>query len=125
MKNYGRRIMDTKLLHIDLTYVEEIAGGDNEFINELIGIFICQIPDFIANLQKYLSDNNLADLAKEAHTAKSSALIFRMEETGKILKKIQLAAEKQETDEIPEFIETVKSDFDGAINELTAVLKRS
>ncbi len=116
--------MDTKLLHIDLTYVEDIASGDNEFIKELITIFIGQIPEFITNLHKYLSDNNLQELAKEAHTAKSSALIFRMDETGNMLKKIQLAAEREETEQIPEFIETVKSDFEGAVNELSALLNR-
>ena len=115
--------MEIKLQNANLDYVEEISGGDNEFKKELIQIFIKQIPEFIENMNKYLTGNNLPDLAKEAHTAKSSVLIFKMEETGKILKKIQLSAESNELDSIPELIEIVKADMENASKQLLSLLK--
>ncbi len=115
--------MEIKLQKANLDYVEEISGGDNGFKKELIEIFINQIPDFISNMKKYLADNNLPDLAKEAHTAKSSALIFKMEETGKTLKKIQLNAEKNELDSIPDMIEIVTEEMENASAELSFILK--
>jgi hypothetical protein len=62
-----------------------------------------QIPEFINNMKKYLDDNNMEYLAREAHTAKSSVLIFGMENTGLLLKDIQfLETERQQySTEIP------------------------
>ena len=107
----------------NLDYVEEISGGDNDFKKELIEIFINQVPDFIANMNKYLAENNLPDLAKEAHTAKSSVLIFKMEETGKTLKKIQLNAESNNLDSVPDMIEVVKDEMENASADLSSLLK--
>ena len=114
--------MDIKLQHVNLDYVEEIAGGDNSFKKELIQIFLGQIPDFVVNMEKYLAEDNRDELAKEAHTAKSSVLIFRMEETGNLLKKIQLCAENDEIGSIPELMNLVKSDLKSASEELTEIL---
>lgn len=115
--------MELKLQTTNLGYVEEISGGDNEFKKELIEIFIKQIPEFIENMNKFLADSNFADLAKEAHTAKSSVLIFKMEETGKMLKKIQLNAESNEIDSIPGMIKSVQADMENALRELSSILK--
>lgn len=114
--------MEIKLQSANLDYVEEISGGDDEFKKELIEIFINQIPEFIKNMNKYFTDRNLPDLAKEAHTAKSSVLIFRMEETGKILKQIQLNTERNELDSVPELIEVVIADMENALKQLSAIL---
>lgn len=115
--------MDVKLQKANLDYVEEISGGDNDFKKELIEIFINQIPEFISNMKKYLAENNLPDLAKEAHTAKSSVLIFKMEETGKTLKNIQLKVESNELDSVPDMIEIVIEDMESASSELSSILK--
>mgnify|MGYP006303309953 CR=1 FL=1 len=115
--------MEIKLQKANLDYVEEISGGDNDFKKELIEIFINQVPDFIANMNKYLAENNLPDLAKEAHTAKSSVLIFKMEETGKTLKKIQLNAESNNLDSVPDMIELVKDEMENASADLSSLLK--
>ena len=115
--------MEIKLQKANLDYVEEISGGDNGFKKELIEIFIQQIPEFIGNMNKFLAEKNLPDLAKEAHTAKSSVLIFKMEETGKTLKRIQLNAENNELDSIPDMIEVVKEEMENASAELSVILK--
>lgn len=115
--------MELNLRTTNLDYVEEISGGDKDFKKELIEIFIKQIPEFLENMNKFLADNNFSELAKEAHTAKSSALIFRMEETGKLLKQIQLDAETNKTESIPEMIKTVQADLENASKELKSILK--
>jgi HPt (histidine-containing phosphotransfer) domain-containing protein len=115
--------MDIKLQATNLDYVEEISGGDNDFKKELIQIFMKQIPEFIDNMNKFLTEKNYPDLAKEAHTAKSSVLIFRMEETGKKLKSIQLNAEENQIDSIPNMIEEVKMEMESASKELSSILK--
>ena len=108
---------------VNLDYVEEISGGDSEFKKEMIEIFLKQIPEFTTNLDKYLIECNYSDLAKEAHTAKSSVLIFKMEDTGALLKTIQLDAERNEIDSLSYKIQPVKFDMENASRELSAILK--
>jgi len=114
--------MDANLQLVNLAYVEEISGGDNDFKKEMIEIFIEQIPDFISNLNRFLIEKNCDELAKEAHTAKSSVLIFKMEETGELLKKIQKYAENEDFGTIPVLLNEVKTDMEKATVELTATL---
>jgi len=121
-KLFTLKIMDINLQTTNLDYLEEISGGDNSFKKELIQIFLSQIPEFVQNMNKFLAEKNLPDLAKEAHTAKSSVLIFRMEETGKLLKNIQLTAENNQTGPIAEMIRAVETDMQNAAKELTEII---
>lgn len=114
--------MDGQFNHVNLDYLDDISGGDCSFKKELIRIFLKQIPDFIRNLHRFLIDDEIEDLAKEAHTAKSSVLIFMMEETGKNLKKIQLLAENNQKEEILPLILKVQNDMDKASTELHVFL---
>lgn len=115
--------MDGQIQYVNLDYLDDISGGDANFKKELIGIFLTQIPEFIRNLYEYFEHGKLEDLAKEAHTAKSSVLIFNMEQTGANLKKIQLLSENNQTEKIPTIILQVEKDLKNAVKELTVYLK--
>lgn len=115
--------MKEKFDYVRMSYIEEIANGDIEFKKELIDIFIKQIPDFISNMKKYLNEGNHEALAKEAHTAKSSVMIFLMEETGNTLRKIQLLAKKDDKTNLPPLIKKVEDKLTKASEELSAYLK--
>ena len=117
--------MNNELQSIDFTNLETITGGDIIFRNELIGIFLEQIPDFIGKMNKFFASNNLESLAREAHTAKSSVLIFGMTNTGQLLKQLQLWAEKKKTDEIEPVLKQVEKDLNHAKKELLKVLKEA
>lgn len=114
--------MNQQFQFVNLNYLEEISGGDIAFKKELIGIFMNQIPGFISNLSSYLINHDYESLAKEAHTAKSSVLIFMMTETGIVLKQIQRLAEEKNPDEIAYLINKVESDLENAYRELSCYL---
>jgi HPt (histidine-containing phosphotransfer) domain-containing protein len=114
--------MSEKFKYINLGYIEEISGGDKDFKKELIQIFLKQVPEFISNMHQFLTNNEKSNLAKEAHTAKSSALIFSMEDTGKTLKRIQLLAEDNQIEPIPGLLTQVEKELNGATKELTSYL---
>ncbi|MGC9355915.1 MAG: Hpt domain-containing protein [Mariniphaga sp.] len=116
--------MDQNFDYVNLDYLEELSGGDDGFKKELIQIFLKQIPEFVSNMHRFLSEKKNDLLAKEAHTAKSSVLIFMMEDTGSKLKKIQLLAEDEETETIPSLLGEVESALGGAKNELTNYLEK-
>ena len=106
----------------DLNEIDKIAGGDNGFRNEMIAIFLDQIPEFLNNMRHFFDRNDFANLAREAHTAKSSVLIFGMTETGKLLKEIQIFSEDHLTDTIPQLLSEIENNLNAAKNNLRDIL---
>lgn len=115
--------MSSNLKIIDFNHLNSITSGDESFKKELIAIFLNQIPVFIHNMKDYLDNNKMEKLAREAHTAKSSALIFGMENTGKLLKEIQHWAENKKPTEIWPALEEVEMELLQAKTELENFLK--
>jgi HPt (histidine-containing phosphotransfer) domain-containing protein len=115
--------MSQNFEYVNLEYMEEISGGDSSFQKDLIQIFLSQIPEFVSNMHQFLSEKKYDLLAKEAHTAKSSVLVFMMEESGSQLKKIQLLAEEDDIEPIPELMSKVETALEGAQKELSAYME--
>jgi HPt (histidine-containing phosphotransfer) domain-containing protein len=115
-------MMKNRFETVNLSYLNEISGGDTSFQKELIGIFLNQIPEFMLNMNQFLEKNEIENLAKEAHTAKSSVLIFMMDEAGKTLKQVQLLAENHQTEQIPFLLAKVGIALENAFRELTVFL---
>lgn len=115
--------MDNNSQTIDFTSLYSVANNDEEFVKELIEIFLAQIPDFIKNMNQLFLDNNLEKLGREAHTAKSSVMVFGMINTGKLLNQIEIWAENKNLDEIEPALKIVERDLELAKNELNETLK--
>ena len=109
--------------YIHTKHIEDIANGDNEFLMELVDIFLAQIPDFISKMKSSLEMNDWPVLAREAHTAKSSVLTFGMEETGILLKSIQLKVDAKELKEVPDMVSQAFQQMEAAIPELLELKK--
>jgi HPt (histidine-containing phosphotransfer) domain-containing protein len=114
--------MDNNSQTIDFESLNNIANNDEDFIKELIGIFLEQIPDFINNLNQLFTQNNMEKLGREAHTAKSSVMIFGMTKTGKLLNQIELWAEDNNTVDIGRTLKIVEKDLHQAQTDLSTAL---
>ncbi len=114
--------MENQLKYVNLQYVNEISEGDLSFKKHLIGIFLKQIPEFISNLNKFFTNQENENLAREAHTMKSSVLVFMMEDTGKKLNEIQLLSKTRRLKRVPFLIEDVVENLENAARELTEYL---
>ena len=111
--------MENQLKYVNLQYVNEISEGDLSFKKHLIEIFLKQIPEFISNLNKFFTNQENENLAREAHTMKSSVLVFMMEDTGKKLNEIQLLSKTRRLKRVPFLIEDVVENLENAARELT------
>ncbi len=93
--------MSYKYKHINLTYLESISDGSKEMIEELISIFIEQIPEFTQDFEDGLAQKDFKKIAAIAHKAKSSVLSMGMDELGnQDLKNLELIAKQMLLDEI-------------------------
>lgn len=107
----------------NLNYLRTITEGDTESMREIIILFIEQVPEFIANLKKHLSEERFAELGSEAHKAKSSVMIMGMENLGHDLKSLQLATiagTQKET--YAQHVSRFETECNAAIEELKLAL---
>jgi HPt (histidine-containing phosphotransfer) domain-containing protein len=109
---------------IDLSYVKDISGDDIDFLKELFETFKQQIPEFSGNMHLFLQNKEYKLLAKEAHTAKSSVILFGLDDLAGKLKELQLMAEKEENTHLyHEFLLYFDSTCSQAIIELESLLQ--
>ncbi len=93
--------MPNKYRWIDLSYLESVSGEDREIMEELITIFLDQIPEFNEDLDKNFREKRWRKIAAIAHKAKSSVLAMGMEELGnEDLKNLELLAKQMRVREI-------------------------
>jgi HPt (histidine-containing phosphotransfer) domain-containing protein len=103
----------------DLSYLKQVSGGEPRFIKEMIKIFNEQVPEFISNMEKHLSNKNYLELGREAHKAKSSVIIVGMNDLGAKMKELQLLTEKSEnTEKYPELVNDFRVQCLAAVEEL-------
>jgi HPt (histidine-containing phosphotransfer) domain-containing protein len=108
-----------ELKYTNLHYLNEVSGGDQAFIKQMIGIFLEQVPEFIAHMEKFLATANYAELGKEAHKAKSSVIIVGLNDLGDKLKELQrLTEEKKDVEKYPDYVEEFKKISRVAMKEL-------
>lgn len=109
----------------NLSYLNEITGGEPEIIKEFIEMFFEQIPEFRDGLRKHLNNKSYKELGELAHKAKSSVMTFGMNDLGTNLKKLQLKTQQLEDIETyPDYISEFESIISQAEQELQAELKK-
>ena len=54
-------------------YLNEISGGDSEFIAELLNDFLNSAPALLAQIEQAIARDDAAALTRAAHTLKGSA----------------------------------------------------
>lgn len=62
--------LDPNNLQVDLTYLNEIAGGDSEFMIDMIDIFLEQTPVYTEQLIAALNDKDWKTVGDIAHKIK-------------------------------------------------------
>lgn len=105
--------------HTDLTYLREIANGSNDFIVEMLSIFIDQVPKSLARMETAAHDKDWPTVRMVAHKIKPSILFTGLTEIADEVPKLeQYAAEESHTDIIPLQVEKIKHVCTEAIVEL-------
>lgn len=61
---------NTPSTKIDLSYLEDIAGGSNEFIIEMIDMFLEQTPQYCTEIKQAIVDKEWKKVSDLAHKVK-------------------------------------------------------
>ena len=106
-------------------YLLNISGGDRDTMEEIAGIFINQVPEFITGMKDLLSQGKFHELGLLAHKAKGSVTVMGMDETAKLLKDLELLAKAGEQKEkYPELVALFEADTVTAIAEINDFLSK-
>jgi len=104
---------------INLSYINDMAGGNNEIVFEMIDVFIDQVPEFLEEMNACYEKKDWYNLGLIAHKAKSSVAILGMESQAKELKHLEiLAKDGAETEQYLDIIKGFENDCQIAIKEL-------
>ena len=89
----------------DLSYLQEMSGGNRELVIEMIDIFKSQVVEFGKDMKNHLQKKEFEQLGKLAHKAKSSISIMGLNNLVKDLKTLEnLAREGKNPEKYPELI---------------------
>lgn len=78
----------------ELTYLEEVTGGEAEIMKEFINMFFDQLPEFREGLRDHLNNKRWKELGELAHKAKSTVMTFGLNDLGMHLKQLQLKTQQ-------------------------------
>jgi HPt (histidine-containing phosphotransfer) domain-containing protein len=97
----------------NLSYLNEITGGEPDITKEFIQMFFDQLPEFKTGMATYLAQQKWKELGEIAHKAKSTVMTFGMNDLGHRLKELQLKTQKLEDIEsyssyVDEFMEMME-----------------
>jgi len=108
---------------LDLSFLEEIADGSDDFIVESIDMFLSQTPQMLAEIGQHIGLQNWPAAGAAAHKLKPNLGFFGMLTSQAIMQEIETMAKGGMPDSatINNRYRTVKEIIDGNLIRLTQV----
>ncbi|BDS15600.1 Hpt domain-containing protein [Aureispira anguillae] len=78
-------------LTLDLTFLNEISGGDQEFIHDVLSTFLEEMPKDIDQMNQAIQEQNNIMIGRVAHKTKSSLQTLGLYDLKDIAVKIEQA----------------------------------
>lgn len=107
---------------ISLAYLHDIADGSNEFMVEMIDIFLQQTPDYLNQIEQGIEIGDWATVAEIAHKIRPTFAFIGVDEAKEVMAVIENKARSGEDLEsiAPEFRE-FKTLSAGVLNKLIGI----
>jgi len=77
---------------LDMDRALEYVQGDEEFLKEILQIFLEEIPQRVDSFQAAIADNDMKKMANLAHSLKGSAMAIGAAECHNLAKNVEEAA---------------------------------
>jgi len=118
--------LESSQTRYDLSYLNQVFQGNREMINNIIRLFLKQVPEYIREMEECVRKNEPLSLHPLAHKAKSSVSMLGikvMEED--ILQIEQDSKHLRNLDNLPRLVCRVKENCQVVYLQLKAQLERS
>ena len=103
----------------NLDKINEMAEGDEDFINSVISVFLEEVPQDLEGLEIALNQKNHEQAYQLAHKIKPNVDLLGMDQTRATALEIETMG-KQEADisQMTELFQTLKKDINQVVGEL-------
>ena len=121
-------IMNTQTTSVlyDLSYLNQVFQGNREMINNIISLFLQQVPDYIREMEECVRKNEPLSLHPLAHKAKSSISMLGIKEMETDILAIEVNSKNlRNLDELPGLVHRVRGTCDMVYGQLKEQLQRS
>lgn len=110
--------MDSKKL-FDLTNLNEMLGGDQKAIFQMVKIFLQATPESLSELNKCFQKNDLDGVSRLAHKLKSSVDIFCVNDIKQDIRRLENnTRDNINVDEVPTLVEKLNSILNETIEQV-------
>ena len=100
--------------------LQELANGDNDFIYEMINIFLEDVPDSFKKMNEAVEGSDLQTVGRQAHKLKPSTGMIGAESATALSSQIEEIANKNDPDQqLVSLLETLGSALEGCYMELS------
>lgn len=82
--------------NVDLSFLDEVSGGDRSFKQDMISLFIEKIPNEVVQLSEAFKNNNHDAIMRLSHNMKSSFDIFMLKDLSDYLSTVEKEAKLQQ-----------------------------
>ena len=105
--------------HFSLQGLVEMCGDDQEFINEMIQVFVDNNAKYLEAMTSAVKDQNWMEVKSNAHKIKPSVLLMRIKAIEQdILDLNEFAGKEINLDKIPEISERVENELQEVFYEM-------
>ncbi|MDM9632017.1 Hpt domain-containing protein [Robiginitalea aurantiaca] len=102
-----------------LNKINEMAEGDSDFINSVIGVFLEEVPDDLKTLEAAVNSGDFQQIYQLSHKLKPNVDLLEMESTRALALEMETMGKNQEDLEgIRARFTRLKQDVDQAVVEL-------
>jgi signal transduction histidine kinase/HPt (histidine-containing phosphotransfer) domain-containing protein len=101
---------ETPSTKINLTYLKSIAGDNDEFIIQMIEMFLQKTPEALEEMEKKFKEQNWEDVRNIAHRIKPTYTYVGLSDIHKMLATIEKCCQaKENLETVPELIDKVET----------------
>lgn len=98
---------------IDLSYLREITGGENEIMAEMVDLFLTESPVHLEQMKTELQQEKWLTFAAETHKLKPTLLYVGLQDIYDRVQKLESDARKKENlNSLPELFSSVREDIE-------------
>ena len=103
----------------NLDKINEMADGDEDFINSVISVFLEEVPQDLENLENALNQQNHDQVYKLAHKIKPNVDLLGMEQARETALQMETLGKKEASiSEIQQIFPMLKKDIYQVVSEL-------
>ena len=105
----------------DLSQLEELAGGDEDFINSMVSTFLEHTPNQLEELKKARQVGDLPTMGKIAHKIKPNIDMFGLTDITDTIRELeQMGKNEEDKPEIKDKIQQVDKVLQEAFDQIKA-----